>query len=37
MGQTFRLSEFLAAHPGVKVLLNGNVDYFVMDEFMLEG
>lgn len=37
MGQEFRLSEFLAAHPGVKVLLNGNVDYFVMDEFMLEG
>lgn len=37
MGQEFRLSEFLAAHPGVKVLLDGNIDYFVMDEFRLEG
>ena len=37
MGQEFRLSEFLAAHPDVKVLLDGNIDYFVMDEFRLEG
>lgn len=36
-GQEFKLSAFLAEHPEAKVLLIGNLDYFVLDEFALEG
>ena len=37
MGEDFRLSEYLEEHNIDKVLLIGNIDYFIMDEFRLEG
>ena len=37
MGKDFRLSEYLEEHGIDKVLLIGNIDYFIMDEFRLEG
>ena len=37
MGEDFRLSEYLEEHGIDKVLLIGNIDYFIMDEFRLEG
>ena len=37
MGEDFRLSEYLEEHSIDKVLLIGNVDYFIIDEFRLEG
>ncbi len=37
MGRPFRLGEFLEAHPGAKVLLCGNLDFFVLEDFDLEG
>lgn len=37
MGEDFRLSEYLEEHGIDRVLLIGNIDYFVMDEFRLEG
>ncbi|MBS6367540.1 MAG: hypothetical protein KH420_09370 [Clostridiales bacterium] len=37
MGQSFQLSAYLQAHDITTVLLIGNIDYFVMDEFSLRG
>lgn len=37
MGENFSLGRYLAQHEIDKVLLIGNVDYYVMPEFMLEG
>ncbi len=37
MGEEFRLSDYLAAHGIDRVLLIGNIDYFVSDDFRLEG
>jgi len=37
MGETFDLAAYLEAHDVDTVLLIGNVDYYVMNEFMLGG
>ncbi len=37
LGKPFELAEYAAAHQIDKVLLVGNIDYFTMDEFRLEG
>lgn len=37
MGQSFNFSQYLQEHNISKVLLIGNIDYFVMDEFSLRG
>ena len=37
MGTPFDFADYLAAHEIDKVLLIGNIDYFVMDEFLVEG
>lgn len=37
IGSAFRFSDYVAAHQITKVLLIGNVDYFTMDTFRLEG
>nr|WP_317413837.1 DHHW family protein [uncultured Solibaculum sp.] len=37
MGQPFQFSQYLRDHDISKVLLIGNIDYFVMEEFMLRG
>lgn len=35
MGQSFSLSEYLREHEIDKVLLIGNIDYYLMTEFQL--
>ena len=37
MGEPFRLWDYMAAHGIDKVLLIGNIDYYIMDTFMLEA
>lgn len=37
MGKEFQFADYLAQHDITKVLLIGNIDYFLMPEFMLEG
>lgn len=37
MGTPFRLDDYLAAHDIDQVLLIGNIDYFIMPEFLLEN
>lgn len=37
MGSYFRLGDYLAAHNIDRVLLIGNMDYFVMPDFLLEN
>ena len=37
MGKDFHLASYLAEHDIQKVLLIGNIDYFVMQEFLLEN
>ena len=37
MGKNFHLASYLAEHDIQKVLLIGNIDYFVMQEFLLEN
>ena len=37
MGQKFSFSDYVAEHDITKVLLIGNIDYFLMAEFLLEG
>ena len=34
-GKSFVLSEYLAEHPADKVLLIGNIDYYLLPDFML--
>ena len=36
MGEPFRLEEYVQAHQISKVLLIGNRDYFLSNDFMLE-
>lgn len=37
MGEPFRLWDYMEAHRIDKVLLIGNIDYYIMDTFMLEA
>ena len=37
MGRSFNFSQYLQEHNISKVLLIGNIDYFVMDEFSIRG
>ena len=37
MVQSFDFSQYLQEHNISKVLLIGNIDYFVMDEFSIRG
>lgn len=37
MGQDFCFTDYLKEHDITKVLLIGNIDYFIMSEFLLEG
>ena len=37
MEEDFRLTDYLKEHNITKVLLIGNIDYFIMSEFMLEN
>ncbi len=37
LGKPFDFANYIAAHEIDKVLLIGNIDYFVMDEFLVEG
>ena len=37
MGEEFRFSEYVEEHGITQVLLIGNLDYFAMSEFCLEG
>lgn len=37
MGEKFSLDDYLARHEIDKVLFIGNLDYYIMPEFMLEG
>lgn len=37
MGETFSFSDYVEAHDITQVLLIGNIDYYLMDEFRLEG
>lgn len=37
MGQPFSFSDYVEEHGITQVLLIGNIDYFLMDEFLLEG
>lgn len=37
MGGPFSFSDYVEEHNITQVLLIGNIDYFIMDEFLLEG
>lgn len=37
MGKSFSFSDYVEEHDISQVLLIGNIDYFLMDEFLLEG
>ena len=37
MGEPFSFSDYVEEHNITQVLLIGNIDYFIMDEFLLEG
>lgn len=37
MGKKFSFSDYVKEHGITQVLLIGNIDYFIMDEFLLEG
>lgn len=37
MGEPFSFSDYVEAHGITQVLLIGNIDYYLMDEFRLEG
>ena len=37
MGGSFHFSDYLDAHDIDRVLLIGNMDYFVMPDFLLEN
>lgn len=37
MGEKFSFSDYVEEHGATQVLLIGNIDYFLMDEFLLEG
>lgn len=37
MGEAFSFSSYVEEHDITQVLLIGNIDYFLMDEFLLEG
>ena len=37
MGHDFAFSDYVAKNNITKILLIGNIDYFIMDEFLLEG
>ena len=37
MGEPFSFSDYVESHGITQVLLIGNIDYYLMDEFRLEG
>ncbi|MDE6261308.1 MAG: hypothetical protein K2M42_10705 [Oscillospiraceae bacterium] len=37
MGKPFSFTDYVKEHDITQVLLIGNIDYFIMDEFLLEG
>ena len=37
MGKPFSFGQYVEEHGITQVLLIGTIDYFLMDEFLLEG